>query len=103
MRKKNSKKGSNQLEMIQTYVETRFLTFWWLQSRETTLRVYVGQIDPPSPGNVIPDLSRNRVNGTVHISRKGGHLSFFIFPHFWHVFKACDASRGILPKKVKND
>ena len=23
--------------------------------------VYVGQIDPPSPGNVIPDLSRNRV------------------------------------------
>ena len=39
----------------------------------------------------------------MHISRNGGHLSFFIFPHFWHVFKACDASRGILPKKVKND
>ena len=27
--------------------------------------VYVGQIDPPSPGNVIPDLSRNRVNITA--------------------------------------
>ena len=24
----------------------------------------MGQIDPPSPGNVIPDLSRNRVNLT---------------------------------------
>ena len=28
--KKNSQKSPNQLEMIQTYVETRFLTFWWL-------------------------------------------------------------------------
>ena len=43
------------------------------------------------------------LNCAMHISRNGGHLSFFIFPHFWHVFKACDASRGILPKKVKND
>ena len=35
--KKNSPKGSNQLEKIQTYVETKFFTFWWLKSRETTL------------------------------------------------------------------
>ena len=49
------------------------------------------------------NLSKKEGQLTVHISRNGGHLSFFIFPHFWYVFKACDASWGILPKKVKND
>ena len=49
--------------------------------------------------NALEDLDAQ----SVHISLNGVHLSFFIFPHFWHVFKACDASRGILPKKVKND
>ena len=38
---------------------------------------------------------------TLHISRNGGHLSFFIFPLFWCVFKVYDASRGILPKKLE--
>ena len=36
---KNSQKGLNQLEMIQTYVETKILTSLWLQSRETTLSI----------------------------------------------------------------
>ena len=44
---KNSEKGSNQLEMIQNYVETWFLTFLWLQSREK----WGGpQGPPPAPG-----------------------------------------------------
>ena len=44
---KKSEKGSNQLEMIQNYVETWFLTFLWLQSREK----WGGpQGPPPAPG-----------------------------------------------------
>ena len=37
----------------------------------------------------------------VHISRRGGHILFFIFPHFWYVCKACNASRCTLLKKMK--
>ena len=45
--KKNSEKGSNQLEMIQIYVKTWFLTYLWLQSQEK----WGGpQGPPPAPG-----------------------------------------------------
>ena len=39
----------------------------------------------------------------MHISRRGGHILFFIFPHFWLVSKACNVSRGILLKKMKKN
>ena len=37
----------------------------------------------------------------VHISRNGGQIIFSIFPHFWYVCKACNASRCTLLKKMK--
>ena len=42
-------------------------------------------------------------NLLMHISRRGGHILFFIFPHFWLVSKACNVSRGILLKKMKKN
>ena len=40
---------------------------------------------------------------TMHISRNGGQIIFSIFPHFWYVWKACNAPRCTLLKKMKNN